>query len=208
MTIRELQRSTVEGCLRAARLPFDLAGHALGQARPDAARRLARTLDRVEAGARSTAGMLLGDQQLRRDGDLLERAADERDRAQRLRDQAARHADRSDEALDARQTQAEKRRATSRREAEQRKQQAEERRRKKTERAARVEQKLQGASSRVAAEEREQLDKAARGARLQTLETKSEALEREGRALTARDEAQRLAKAAAAVKAERKNGRR
>src|ERR1700760_2842873 len=84
MSLATVPKTVIDRSLKLARAPFDLALGAAG-AEDSSAKRL---LDRIEAGARSATGTVVGDDELRREGDDLRLATAERERASDLREQA------------------------------------------------------------------------------------------------------------------------
>jgi len=79
-----IARTVVDRSLKLARAPLDMALGVAGASRSPA--KLA--VDRVEAGVRRTAGVVLGDRGLKRDADRREVAAEERERALQLQEEA------------------------------------------------------------------------------------------------------------------------
>lgn len=204
MDIRTIQRTAVGGYLRLARVPLDVATRLLPGGRAGARGAAQTAVDRVDATARALAGTLLGDPTLREDARRRRAALQERSRAVRLREQAE-HRRAQGEAVEeerheqarGRRRRAEERTADRRRQAQERKQQ--EQTRARTAARRRVE-KSRDAEEQV----EEKIEAQAPERRLEALEAESEAQAERERALTARDEAERLGRAAAAVKQERK----
>jgi phosphate starvation-inducible protein PhoH len=186
MSLRSIPRFALDQYLRAVKWPLDRAAGMLG----------ARTsVDRADATVRGLAGAALGDPELQQDAVRRHVATDERERAQRLRDTAEQISERSDAELQERERQAEVRKETAARGATQRKQ-----------RAAQAESRRKAANAKAEARAEEAVEKRAKRERLRTLEEKSAAVEKADDAVTARDEAQRLAGAAARAKSARKSG--
>ena len=203
MGLRDIPRTAVGGYIKLARLPLDTGLKLIGRGGNGNAAKLAA--DRVDATAREAAGTVLGDDQLKKDGRKRHRATEERQRAVKLRTQAQQKSAQADAELNERQQQAEDKRREAAQRAEQRKKTAAEAARKRQQRAAETERKRKQATEKAAAQVEEQISDVERRARLEQLETKSEALEEREEALTAADEAQRLEKAAATAKADRKD---
>ena len=201
MSVRTL---AVDGYLKLVRLPLDTAAAMLPGVDPEVA---GVALDRADATARGLAGTLLLDTPLREDAARRHAAADERGKALHLRAEAERKRHQADERLSDKTQQAEERRREAAEKAEQREQQAEQRRKKKAEQAKETERKRRAQSRKAAAQVEEKIEDEARKERLESLETKADALKEREEALTAKDEAQRLGQAAGRVKAQRKNAR-
>ena len=203
MGIRDIPRTAVGGYLKLARLPIDTGLKIVGRGGDGSGAKLAT--DRVEATAREAAGTVLADEKLKQDGKKRNRATDERQKAVKLRAKAQQKSQQADAKLTDRQQQAEQRRRQAAQRAEQRKETASEAASKRQQRAAETERKRKQASEKAAAQMQEQIADKERKARLEQLETKTEALSEREEALTAADEAQRLEKAAATAKAARKS---
>jgi hypothetical protein len=189
MSPKTISRAAIGGYLKLLRLPLDAAAGILdrsGNGRPSGTQ---VALDRIEARLRGAAGRTLGDEQLVEDAERRRLAADERARARRLHDDADRQSEQGRDA--ARRTAERKRRAEQKRQAETRQiEEAEERRRRAVkDAAARREDAIEDRSKR---------------ARLGQLDEEAAALSKEQEALTARDESQRLRRAATKAKAQRK----
>ena len=193
MGLRDIPRSAVGGYLKLVRLPIDTGLKLIGRGGNGSGAKLAT--DRVDATAREAAGAVLGDEELKRQGERRHRATDERARAATLRRRAQKTSAKGDAKLEQRTDN-----------AEQRKQAAAKSAKRRQARAAETERKRKEAARTAAAKAEEKLDERERHARLETLDTKAEALEERQEAVTAADEAQRLEKAAAGAKAERKDG--
>jgi colicin import membrane protein len=199
MNLLSLPRQAVEGYIKLARLPLDTALKLAGRGE-----RGELTVDRAEAAARDVAGAALGDEELRRDAQLRRAASDERERAHDLRD-AAEHRERAadqryaerKQAAEARRRQASQRAVSKRRTADDR----DEADRSTAHRTARA---RKAATERASASKQDAIDSCAKRERLSALDRAAETLERRDAALTAQDEAQRLADAAARAKTTRK----
>jgi hypothetical protein len=203
MGLRDIPRTAVGGYIKLARLPIDTGLKLVGRGGNGDAAKLAT--DRVDATAREAVGTVIGDDELKQQGKKRHRATDERTRAAKLRARAQEKSQAADAELTDRQSAAEKRREQAAQRASQRKETAQEAARKRQQRAAETERKRKQAAGKAAAENEKQIADKERRARLEQLETKTEALEEREEALTAADEAQRLEKAAASAKAARKS---
>jgi hypothetical protein len=177
MNLRSIPRAAVGGYVKAVRWPLD---RVLG-------RNAEPAIDRAEAAAREVAGTALGDDELKTDAKLRRTAADQRERAQTLDEQAG------------------QRRAEARDQAQARKREADRKRAAEKRAATRAEQQRKQAAERAAAQTEAALDERAKRERLQQLDREAEALAEREEAVTARDEANRLAGAAASAKADRKS---
>src|SRR4051794_11672356 len=174
MNLRAIPRTAVDRYLKVARWPVDTTLALLG--RNGAA---TSAIDRIDATFREAAALALGDQELREDARRRREAAAERDRSARLRDEADLRAERGRE-------------------------EAAQRRQRGSHQARQTAQRRRESTRRQAAKAKEAIQESADRARLDELETRSEALEERENALTARDEARRLGNAAARAKAQRK----
>ncbi len=204
MSIRAIPRGAVDGAVKLARLPLDVAiallpGNGDG---PGPAAKI--TVDRWDATLREIAGYALRDDVLREEATRRRVAADERARALRLRNAAQARSDAADDTLADRVEQAEERRAAGEQRAERERAEAERRRAAKSRAAAQAETKRKAANRRARAKVEEVIEEQADEARLEQLETEAKALEEREAALVAKDEARRLRDAAAARKAARK----
>jgi hypothetical protein len=204
MSIRDIPRGAVDGAVKIARLPLDVAV-ALLPGNGDGARPAAGiAVDRLDANVRQLAGYALLDDELREDARKRLQAADERARALRLRAAAEARTAAADERLADRVEQAEQQRAAAERRAERERRQAEQRRAANKRAAAQAESKRKQASRRAKAKVEEAIAEDADEARLEQLKAEARALEEREAALVAKDEAQRLQDEATAKKAARK----
>ena len=204
MNARVIPRTAVAGYIKLVRLPLDgavalLPGDGIGLR---AAAGLA--LDRADATARAVASVLLGDPVLGEDAARRRAAADERGRALGLRTRAERTRQRADARLDEQHERSQRKREDARTRADDRRRGAERAREVKKQRAAGTETKRRGTARRAAARRADAVEARARDARLDALETTSDALREQERALGASDEARRLERAAGRAKAARK----
>lgn len=175
MNLRAIPRFAVDRYLKAARWPVDTTVALLGRNGATTS-----AIDRIDATFRAAAATAFGDRELREDARRRREAADERDRSARLRDEA------------------ELREQRGREEAEQRRRGAQRR-------AGRTAQRRREATAKATARTQEAIHDRDKRARLDELDTRSEALGEREEALTARDEARRLGDAAARAKARRKS---
>jgi hypothetical protein len=206
MSLRVIPRSAVDGAVKLARLPVDIAVSLL-PANGDGSRPALRiAVDRWEATLRQIAGYALRDDELRVDAVRRRAAADERARALRLRDTAERRRAEADEHLADRVEDAGKQRTAARSRAERQRTQASRRRTERTAAAARTESKRKAANRKVRGQVEEAIEEEADEARLAQLEAEAKALEERERALAAQSEAQRLQDEATARKAARRKG--
>lgn len=204
MSIRDIPRGAVDGAVKIARLPLDVAVSLL-PGNGDGARPAAGiAVDRWDATVRQLAGYALLDDELREDARRRLAAADERARALRLRAAAEARSAAADQRLANRVEEAEERRSAAEERAERERKQAEQRRAAKKRAAAQAEAKRKQASRRAKAKVEEAIEEDADEARLEQLQAEARALEEREAALVARDEAQRLRDEATAKKAARK----
>lgn len=205
MNARFISRAAIDATLKLARLPLELASTALpgNGAGPQGRARVA--IDRADAMLRSLAGRLTLDPELREDARLRLRASDERRRAVSLREQADRVTGAAGERVEETHARSQSRRRTAEERAQAERQQARRRRSSRQRSAAEKERERVQAARREEQREQEQIDELAPRARLDALKEREEASEETRRALTESDEARRLEKAAARVKAERKS---
>jgi hypothetical protein len=186
MSLRTISRTIVTVPFTAAKLPLDAIAKRTGP-------RGEALVDRADATVRDIAGRLTGDRVLREDAARRSTAATERTRAADLRDQAeARRAVADDRAED--------REAA----ADQRREQAAKAEKERKAKAAERERKAKAASHKAKAKTDERNAEAERADRLEALDARAEAAEDRGEAITAADEARRLADAADTAKTVRK----
>jgi hypothetical protein len=203
MNIRRVGRSALDRWLTAARFPFDAATHLLPA---DGRRNLSavRLIDRADVSVRTAIGALLHDDALLDDAARRQVAAAARIRAIELRRAAAQGQQLADAHLADGLDTATRVRASAQADAHEAAAHVD------AERAARKRQAQQDAAARNrAAEEAQQerraaVERTAKRERLKVLDEQANAQDEQADALTASDEAQRLAAAAAGVKAVRK----
>ncbi len=202
MDLMTVPRTLISGSIAATKWPMDTGLRLIGQGEGPAA----VTLDRLDGMARSVIGGLLGDDRLQQDGVDRLTAAEERAKAQRLRVEAELRRERATEEQQERRQQAAETRAEATRAAERQRERAEERKQARKRQAADTARKRKQQSAKAEQQVEEVIEDRAKRERLETLDEQAAALDREAVANTARDEAQRLADAASAAKAARKNG--
>ena len=205
MTLRTIPRAVVGGYVAVLRFPADQALRVAGERGANSALKLA--LDRSEAAFRALAGTVLNDETLKDDARRRSHAASERGRALRLRREAARRSEHADERVAERQQAADRKRTQAKSSAADQRQRAKRQREATEKQAGQTAARRRQAAEKSAARSAQAIEERAKPARLEHLETKSEALEQREAALDAADETRRLAAAAAKAKAERKNGR-
>jgi hypothetical protein len=202
--VRTVGRRAIDRSLRVARFPFV----AVAQLLPGAGRgpRAAAMLfiDRADGTARTMAGELLHDHDLRADGLRRRAAADERQRASELRSIAENEQRAADARLAHELGAAARLREQAEGDGQQRLHQADEQRSKQLEQTQRRAVAQERAVEQARQKQLAAIDKEAKRERLDVLDEQADALDAEDQALTAKDEAQRLRDAASTAKAERK----
>lgn len=204
MNARVIPRTALEGSLKLARMPLDVAVGLLPGNGTGAATAAKLAIYRIDASIRSVFASVLGDPVLRDDAQRRYEAAEERQRALRLRGEAARTSDRADSRLEERHEQVERQRRQAQERAQAKTKEAAKRRKAKVYRAAKAERERLSANRKAGARTKEAIESSARKQRLDALDAKSDALREKEEQLTASDEAERLAQAAARTKARRK----
>lgn len=199
--IRTVARVALGGSLTLAKLPVDGALRLTGSDSAQIA------VDRADATVRSVAGFVLGDDDLMEDAARRREAADERARALHLRSHAAGTAQSAVETIEEGAEQAARTRVSAAEQAAQRQRQARERSEARKKEAAARARKRKTAATAAAARKEEALDEEAKRARLETLETRSDAIAQREEALAAREEARLLREAASRTKAQRKTSK-
>jgi ParB-like chromosome segregation protein Spo0J len=200
--LRTIPRVAVGGSIAVIRWPLEnalrLAGGGDG---------MELALDRAEAGIRGLAGHALADDFLVDDAARRRAAADERERVLRLRSEAIDHAETARERVAHGTRQAASTRARAAEAEERQRQEARERSESEKAQAAKATRRRKAAAARTSERLEEDIDDASKLERLETLDTKAEALRKKEEALTAQDEAARLKAAASGVKAKRRDQR-
>ena len=201
--VRTLSRFAVDRWLRVVRMPIDAAAHVLPE---NGASRNAAMLavDRVDASARAAAGNLLKDDVLLDDAARRRAALEERQRALELRDRAGEKARQADDRLGDDLDRAERLRRDAERGARTARQRVAEESVARTAQVKRTAAAQERAADEAKAARVRATEKQAKRLRVQVLDEQTDALEQEAGALTAADEAHRLAQAAGSAKAARK----
>lgn len=204
MNLRTIPRAAVGGSLKLTRLPLQAATRLLpGQQRGlGSGARLA--VDQADASARSLAGSLLGDAQMREEAQARRAAVRERRRALDLRRRAAQSTAQADEQVQERSEQARTRRRQADAQAGERRRGAQREKQRTKQAAASTERRRVKSSREVEEKVDKKIEQDAPKERLEALESLGKAQEQRDQALTERDEAERLGEAAAALKAGRK----
>jgi hypothetical protein len=153
---------------------------------------------------RGLAGLALRDPVLQDEASRLSAAADERQRAERLRVAADKKAARLETEAKKERAAASKTRERAAEQADARRERIEEEKETRERQLAERESKKKKAVRSAEASVKESLDSEAKRARLAQLDDEAESLEQHQEALASKNEAQRLAKAAARAKEERK----
>lgn len=202
MNMQAIPRTLISSSLRLIRLPIDGALRLGGNSTNGA--RLA--VDRVDAGVRGAAGVLLRDDALTEDAFLRRSAADERQHALRLRGEAEFRADRGEREVEQTGEEGNARRRRADKAARQRKEMAKKQRNAKKSNAAKRAGSRKQAVQKAARARKQLVAEDSKRDRLEAVERKSEALDEQAGALATSAEAKRLQKAASGAKARRKNG--
>jgi hypothetical protein len=207
MSLRTISRSAIGGYFKLLRLPLDAAFALRPRNRQGDSSGATIALDRMEATLRGIAGRTLGDEELVRDAERRRLAANERERARRLRSEAEKRSEQAGERLSKKAEKADHQRHRASQRATERKKQAEQSRRAETRRIAEIEARRRRASKNAAARKEEAIEDRSKRARLQQLNGEADALAKQKAALTAKNESQRLRRAATKTKAARKRSR-
>ena len=207
MNARTLPRFAVDQSLKFMRFPIDATIARLSGGRETGAGPAAKlAVDRVDATVRSLAASLLNDPILRDDAQARDAASSERERAMKLRDEAQRQSERADKRLGERRDQAERQRERADQHVASKVERANASRDEKAKKAATTEKQRLASSRQAEARTEDAVEQRANQKRVAALDAQSESLSDRQEALTAADEADRLASAAARAKDERKNG--
>jgi hypothetical protein len=199
MDIKAIPRRAVESSLSIARLPVEQAARLVS--RGDA---VTVVLDRADAALRGLAGVALRDSVLQDEAARLSTAANERQRAGRLRIAAEEEAARQEAKANETRSKASKTREQAAKQANARRERIEDEKEARERELSERESKKKQAVKTAEAEIEESIDSEAKRARLAQLDEEAESLEEHREALKSKNEAQRLAKAAARAKQERK----
>lgn len=199
MSLRSIPRTFLDSYLKVVKWPVDRAGSRLGGEKAEIA------IDRADATVRATAATVIGDGELREDAQRRFTAADERERALKLRLEAELRAERADDKLQERKQSAAQQKQAAAKRAADAKQRAEKAKQAKKKNLEEVEARRLQSNDAATAKKEEAIEAKERRQRLEALNEEAEALEKREEALVTKDEAQRLGKAAAAVKEARKS---
>jgi dTMP kinase len=200
MDLYTLPRAAFTSYLGVLRWPIDTTLKVAGRAEGPAA----VAVDRADASVRAFVGGITGDRRLREDGQQRLDAANERTKAMRLRAEAELRRERAEEELAEGRDRAEQQRRAAAERASETRDRAEQQKSARRRQAAESERQRKDANERAEAKVKESIEERAKRERLETLEQRAEALDKQDDALTARDEAERLAAAAGNAKAARK----
>lgn len=159
----------------------------------------------VDATARDVAGRSLRDEELVEHGERLRAATSKRERALSLREEAEGRSHRADERIAERERHAKRQRRDAVRRSNEKKEKAERERQAEKRRLKAVEERRKGEVKKSAAETKASLNHKAKKGRLDQLDEEAGALAKRERALVAKQEAQRLRRAASKTKAARKS---
>jgi len=202
MSLRGMSRNALGGSLQLMRMPIDGLLGLAGDSQRVTSVKLA--LDRADASVRALAGTVLGDPVLREDAEFRREAVEDRERAANLKEEANLRSQRADKQASEGKRQAQRRRQQASESAKRTRQKAQQRRKTtKAKAGQRAGQRRQAAKASAARTERV-IEERAKGARLEQLDARRDALGEKESALSATDEARRLGKAAATVKQDRK----
>jgi hypothetical protein len=204
VNVRIIPRTALTGYLRLVRLPLDSAIGLLPGNGTGAGPAAGLVVDRADAIVRAIAATILNDPVLFEDAERRHAAANERERALRLRTEAQRETQEANARLAERQEETARRRQRAGQQEKEKRERAARERDEKVSRAASAERDRRVTSRQVAAQVDGAVEDLARKARLDTLDTKAEALRERDKALTAAEEARRLRDAASRRKAARK----
>jgi hypothetical protein len=204
MDVRAVERTAIDQWLRVVRLPIEAGAHLVNNGDNGPRNGLMLAIDRVDATIRDTLGRMLGNDELQHDARGRRAAADERARAIQLRMEAQTRKVEADRELAGRQDDAEQLRDEAARTAAQRDEHAADERRASEQRVRETAREQQSAVERSREEKEHEAEQSAKQERLRVLDQQADALDTQTDALTANDEAQRLATQAAKAKARRK----
>jgi colicin import membrane protein len=205
MNVQTVPRTALDSYLKLLRVPTDLVLKALSPRNRNGETTPAElVVDRAEAAVRDAVGRVFNDAELQADARRRRAAADERQRALRLRAAAEHRSEQADETLGARQEAAEERREEAADRERTQKQRSEQRRAAESRQLAQAEERKRASVRAQANRAEKAIEDQARGDRLEQLDAEARTLDEEEEALTARSEAQRLRRAAAETKTQRK----
>lgn len=198
-----IPKTIVDQSLKLARVPFDVVLRPFGGSDTSAG----HFVDRAEAGARSAAGMLFADEELKEKGRAAFLATRERERANRLRESADVRVHEADQ-LQARVAEEARQAETAAAEkAERDRRSAERRKRERQETAGKTAAKKKQKVAKSTAKAARAKSKADKSAQLKKLEAKEESIKAKEAAAATERESELLRDAAASAKKARKNGK-
>lgn len=196
-------RSLFEGSVRAVRTPVDAVVQLTGGRDPVSPARIA--VDQAEAAARELFGRVTGDSRLVEDALRRREAAQERQRALELRGEAVRRKARADGQLATERRRAETRRKGADESADRQVAAAEAREQERRDHIEEVAERKRTAEQKAAEAREQSIEERERRARLASLDEQAAAVTEKEKALSSREEAERLEESTAAVKAARKS---
>jgi hypothetical protein len=202
MNLQAIPRTLISSSLRLIRLPVDGALR-LGGSSTNGAR---LAVDRLDAGVRGAAGVLLRDDTLTKDSFRRRYAADERQHAFRLRAEAEFREGRGEREVEQAGAEGDARRRQADKAASQRRNRAKKQRDAKKSNASKRASSRQQAVQKAARARKQLVAEGSKRDRLEAVKSKSEALDEKAGALATSAESTRLQKAASGAKARRKNG--
>ena len=205
MNVQTVPRTALDSYLKLLRVPTNLVLKALSPRNRNGETTGAElAVDRAEAAVRDAVGRAFNDPELQADARRRRTAADERERALKLRAAAEHQSEQADETLGARQEAAEARRQAAADRERKQKQRSEARGAAESRQLAQAEERKRAAVRAQANQAEKTIEDQARKDRLEQLDAEARTLQEEEEALTARNEAQRLRRAAAETKTQRK----
>jgi colicin import membrane protein len=204
MTVRSIPRTVVTESVKLARFPVDTVVRTAPGISDSTRDRIGLTVDRWEAGVRQIAGTLLADDELRRGAKRQEAAIDLRADAAELKEEADLVTKAAADDLQRRVATATQTRTEADRRADERAERAKAKASQGRRQAQTTEGRRRAASRDAATAAEEEIDRTARRERLEVLDHEAEVLAERTQALDAKNEAQRLRRAASRTKSARK----
>jgi len=198
---RTASRRWVDLSLRAVLAPWTALGKAT--TRDGAPSPVKLGVDRIDAAVRDVAGRLLSDEEMVAEARRRRVAADKREEAVELKAKAEEREQQAEQARRQREEQAERVRESAEQRAEQKKREAQQEAAKRKQQVRTSATTRKQAVEKTTAAKRKRIQDKERAARLEELEQKEQALTAEERALQQEESADKLKKAAGAVKASR-----
>ncbi|MDQ1402149.1 MAG: hypothetical protein QOG03_465 [Actinomycetota bacterium] len=202
--LAQIRRNAIDGYLKAVRVPIDTGVKLVSRGDEERLAPAKLVIDRADAVVRKTVGRLIGDNELVSDGARREVAADERARALELKVTAEAKARQAEAEFRRRREQAVEQEEAAERKAEEQRRRVEAARQEEERKAADEARRRKEASRKIEGAVEKTVMSKARDARLEQLETETEALQKEEDALSATEKARRLKVAADSVKTVRK----